>query len=93
MVEPPESHICRAGPVTVRMKACLPHQLVIQDMWPVQEFANAIQLRKLSMKSWDQDDPHELLGTHAFLPGMPPKGAALIGRLLTNCRPADDRCL
>lgn len=33
------------------------------------EFANAIQLRKLSMKSWDQDDPHELLGTHAFLPG------------------------
>lgn len=21
------------------------------------------------MKSWDQDDPHELLGTHAFLPG------------------------
>ena len=33
------------------------------------EFANAQLLRRLSMRSWDQDDPHEVPGQHAFLPG------------------------
>ena len=33
------------------------------------EFANAQLLRRLSMRSWDQDDPHELPGAHCFLPG------------------------
>jgi hypothetical protein len=36
------------------------------------EFANAQLLRRLSMRSWDQDDPHELPGAHCFLPGAPP---------------------
>lgn len=36
------------------------------------EFANAQLLRRLSMRSWDQDDPHEVPGAHAFLPGAPP---------------------
>ena len=33
------------------------------------EFANAQLLRRLSMRSWNQDDPHEVPGQHAFLPG------------------------
>ena len=33
------------------------------------EFANAQLLQRLSMRSWDQDDPHELPGAHCFLPG------------------------
>jgi hypothetical protein len=32
-------------------------------------FANAQLLRRLSMRSWDQDDPHEVPGQHALLPG------------------------
>ncbi len=34
------------------------------------EFANAATVQQLSMRSWDQDDPHELEGAHCFLPGM-----------------------
>ena len=33
------------------------------------EFANAATVEQLSMRSWDQDDPHELEGAHCFLPG------------------------
>ena len=33
------------------------------------EFANAAALRELSLRTWDQDDPHEMQGAHAFLPG------------------------
>ncbi|KAK9844949.1 hypothetical protein WJX74_008996 [Apatococcus lobatus] len=33
------------------------------------EFANAATIEQLSMRSWDQDDPHELEGAHCFLPG------------------------
>ncbi|KAK9846501.1 hypothetical protein WJX81_005367 [Elliptochloris bilobata] len=33
------------------------------------EFANAATLDALSMRSWDQDDPHEMLGAHVLLPG------------------------
>jgi lysine-specific histone demethylase 1 len=33
------------------------------------EFANAAPARSLSLVEWDQDDPHELLGDHCFLPG------------------------
>ena len=33
------------------------------------EFANATTLHKLSMRSWDQDDPYEVQGSHCFLPG------------------------
>ena len=33
------------------------------------EFANAATLEALSMRSWDQDDPHEMLGAHVLLPG------------------------
>ena len=33
------------------------------------EFANAAVLRTLSMRSWDQDDPYEIQGSHCFLPG------------------------
>jgi hypothetical protein len=36
------------------------------------EFANAAPLRTLSMRTWDQDDPHEMQGPHTFLPGPPP---------------------
>ena len=35
------------------------------------EFANAASIRELSVRSWDQDDPHELPGAHTFLPGVP----------------------
>ena len=34
------------------------------------EFANAAVLRTLSMRSWDQDDPYEIQGSHCFLPGQ-----------------------
>ena len=33
------------------------------------EFANAASVNDLSVRSWDQDDPHELPGSHCFLPG------------------------
>lgn len=33
------------------------------------EFANAAMLGALSMRSWDQDDPFEIQGSHCFLPG------------------------
>lgn len=33
------------------------------------EFANASQLHESSLMFWDQDDPHELLGSHCFAPG------------------------
>ena len=33
------------------------------------EFANAAPLRTLSLRTWDQDDPHEMQGAHTFLPG------------------------
>ena len=33
------------------------------------EFANAAPLRSLSLRTWDQDDPHEMQGAHCFLPG------------------------
>ena len=33
------------------------------------EFANAARASSLSLVDWDQDDPHELLGDHCFLPG------------------------
>ena len=33
------------------------------------EFANAASIKELSVRSWDQDDPHELPGAHCFLPG------------------------
>ena len=33
------------------------------------EFANAAMLGTLSMRSWDQDDPFEIQGSHCFLPG------------------------
>ena len=33
------------------------------------EFANAATLEALSMRSWDQDDPFEMLGAHVLLPG------------------------
>lgn len=36
------------------------------------EFANAAVLRTLSMRSWDQDDPYEIQGSHCFLPGQNP---------------------
>lgn len=35
------------------------------------EFASAATLGALSMRSWDQDDPHELMGAHVLLPGAP----------------------
>ena len=34
------------------------------------EFANAAPLRALSLRTWDQDDPHEMQGAHCFLPGI-----------------------
>lgn len=34
------------------------------------EFANAATVEQLSMRSWDQDDPHELEGAHCFPPGL-----------------------
>jgi hypothetical protein len=36
------------------------------------EFANAAPLRTLSLRTWDQDDPHEMQGAHTFLPGARP---------------------
>lgn len=33
------------------------------------EFANAAPLKMLSLRTWDQDDPHEMQGAHTFLPG------------------------
>ena len=33
------------------------------------EFANAAEVHTLSLSQWDQDDAHELLGAHCFLPG------------------------
>ena len=33
------------------------------------EFANAASVGELSVRTWDQDDPHELSGPHCFLPG------------------------
>lgn len=39
------------------------------------EFANAAPLRALSLRTWDQDDPHEMQGAHCFLPGAPLFGA------------------
>ena len=33
------------------------------------EFANAARASSLSLRSWDQDDPHEMQGAHCFLPG------------------------
>ena len=36
------------------------------------EFANAAPLRVLSLRTWDQDDPHEMQGAHCFLPGESP---------------------
>ncbi len=36
------------------------------------EFANAAPLRSLSLRTWDQDDPHEMQGAHCFLPGVSP---------------------
>ncbi|EIE24819.1 hypothetical protein COCSUDRAFT_36098 [Coccomyxa subellipsoidea C-169] len=33
------------------------------------EFANAAPLSLLSLRTWDQDDPHEMQGAHTFLPG------------------------
>lgn len=27
-------------------------------------------LEALSLRSWDQDDPHEMLGAHVLLPGV-----------------------
>ena len=44
------------------------------------EFANAQLLRRLSMRSWDQDDPHELPGAHCFLPGAQPDGPGDVAR-------------
>lgn len=34
------------------------------------EFANAAPLSALSLRTWDQDDPHEMQGAHTFLPGQ-----------------------
>jgi len=36
------------------------------------EFANAASIEELSVRTWDQDDPHELSGPHCFLPGAVP---------------------
>ncbi len=36
------------------------------------EFANAASIGQLSVRTWDQDDPHELSGPHCFLPGTFP---------------------
>ncbi|KAK2077801.1 hypothetical protein QBZ16_004649 [Prototheca wickerhamii] len=33
------------------------------------EFANSALLRDISLRHWDQDDPNELPGAHAFVPG------------------------
>lgn len=33
------------------------------------EFANAALASTLSLRHWDQDDPYELLGAHAFVAG------------------------
>ena len=46
------------------------------------EFANAAVLRTLSMRSWDQDDPYEIQGSHCFLPGQHSRG------ILINMPPA-----
>lgn len=44
------------------------------------EFANAAVLRTLSMRSWDQDDPYEIQGSHCFLPGV-----YYINKVLASC--------
>lgn len=33
------------------------------------EFSNAAKVHALSLRSWDQDDPYEMLGAHVFLAG------------------------
>ena len=42
------------------------------------EFASAAEVKDLSVRSWDQDDPHELPGKHCFLPGQAPASAPCI---------------
>lgn len=42
------------------------------------EFANAAVLRTLSMRSWDQDDPYEIQGSHCFLPGACETSSSLL---------------
>ncbi len=41
------------------------------------EFANAAALESLSLRSWDQDDPHEMQGAHVIMPGAPPLSPCL----------------
>ncbi len=63
------------------------------------EFANAAVLRTLSMRSWDQDDPYEIQGSHCFLPGQTfpthayvepfwSNSIAICNRLAQACAPA-----
>ncbi len=63
------------------------------------EFANAAVLRTLSMRSWDQDDPYEIQGSHCFLPGQTSpmhvavdlfrsNSIAMCNRLAKACAPA-----
>ena len=57
------------------MCACRKHdgKLLAQQLmsWHMAnlEFANAAEVHTLSLSQWDQDDAHELLGAHCFLPG------------------------
>lgn len=55
------------------------------------EFANAAVLRTLSMRSWDQDDPYEIQGSHCFLPGQNPRGMHDPVCYLANTSPCWDQ--
>ena len=48
------------------------------------EFANAAVLRTLSMRSWDQDDPYEIQGSHCFLPGQTCRTHAYVDPFWSN---------
>lgn len=53
----------------IKMSYTPQHRVLVNWHFANLEFANASALEDLSLRDWDQDDPHELQGDHVLLPG------------------------
>eukprot|EP00210_Caulerpa_lentillifera_P000166 g161.t1 len=53
----------------IKMSYTPQHRMLVNWHFANLEFANANELELLSLRDWDQDDPHELPGEHVLLPG------------------------
>lgn len=67
---PHPQHSQQQGQLAIMYNASQARDLLMQWHMANIEFANAAQLRCLSMLHWDLDDMYEHQGAHVFLPGQ-----------------------